>query len=353
MLDLEELKKGQVRYDFSQEEIDAIYRLPVTTLIHIAQTVHHQHFAADQIQLSTLLSIKTGGCKENCAYCPQSAHYQTNIEAQGLLDVKHIIEEAQRAKANGSSRFCMGAAWRSPPKKGPQFDRVLEAVREVRSLGLEVCTTLGMLDEEQAEQLKEAGVYAYNHNLDTSPEYYTDIISTRTYQERLATLKNVRKAGMTVCCGGIVGMGEGQHDRIGLLKELSSLNPHPESVPVNLLVRVEGTPLSQEEDLDPIELIRTIATACIIMPKSRVRLSAGRTQMSDELQTLCFLAGASSIFTGEKLLTTPNPGEDRDHQLLKRLGLKPVPSTGSQQEQTTPITDELPRCATVQHSPSL
>lgn len=335
MLDLEELKKGQVRYDFSLDEIDEIYRLPITTLIHIAQTVHHQHFEADQIQLSTLLSIKTGGCKENCAYCPQSAHYQTNIEAHGLLDVKQIVEEAQKAKANGSSRFCMGAAWRSPPKKGPQFDRILDAVREVRKLGLEVCTTLGMLDEEQAMQLKEAGVYAYNHNLDTSPEYYSDIISTRNYQDRLDTLQNVRKAGMTVCCGGIVGMGESRKDRIGLLKELSSLDPHPESVPVNLLVRVEGTPLSQEQDLDPIELIRTIATACIIMPKSRVRLSAGRTQMSDELQTLCFLAGASSIFTGEKLLTTPNPGEDRDHMLLGRLGLKPVTSKQSPGEQAS------------------
>jgi len=353
MLDLEKLKDGQARHDFSRDEIDAIYRLPITTLIHIAQTVHHQHFAADQIQLSTLLSIKTGGCKENCAYCPQSAHYQTNIEAQGLLDVKHIIEEAQRAKDNGSSRFCMGAAWRSPPKKGQQFDRVLDAVREVRKIGLEVCTTLGMLDEEQATQLKEAGVYAYNHNLDTSPEYYTDIISTRTYQERLTTLQNVRKAGMTVCCGGIVGMGEGRHDRIGLLKELSSLNPHPESVPVNLLVRVEGTPLSQEEDLDPIELIRTIATACIIMPASRVRLSAGRTQMSDELQTLCFLAGASSIFTGDKLLTTPNPGEDRDHRLLSRLGLKPLNSSQNSEAQQVLSMKESRACASTSLSQPL
>ncbi|SMF33577.1 biotin synthase BioB [Pseudobacteriovorax antillogorgiicola] len=332
MLDTQELSKGLPRYDFSREEIRAIYQLPFPQLIHLAQTVHQKHFRPDEVQISTLLSIKTGGCKENCAYCPQSAHYQTGVDAHGLLDVEQIRGAAQRAKDSGSSRFCMGAAWRSPPKKGPQFERVLEAVKEVRSMGLEVCTTLGMLDEEQADQLAEAGVYAYNHNLDTSPEFYGDIISTRTYQDRLNTLDNVRKAGMTVCCGGIVGMGETVDDRIGLLHQLSSLNPHPESVPVNLLVKVEGTPLAEEGDIDTFEMVRTIATACIIMPESRVRLSAGRTQMSDEAQALCFVAGASSIFSGDKLLTTPNPGDDRDQSLLQRLGMRPKPTAVAEEE---------------------
>jgi biotin synthase len=324
MLNLEQLKQGEPCYDFSEQTIEAIYNLPLTTLIHVAQTVHHRHFSGDEVQMSTLLSIKTGGCRENCAYCPQSAHYQTDIKAHGMLTRDEIIEQAKRAKASGSSRFCMGAAWRSPPKKGDQFEQVLDAVREVRNLGMEVCTTLGMLDAEQAQQLHDAGVYAYNHNLDTSPEYYGDIISTRTYKDRLDTLQHVRDAGMTVCCGGIVGMGESLGDRIGLLKQLNHLAPHPESVPINLLVKVEGTPLSEQDDLDILDLVRTIATACIIMPKSRIRLSAGRTQMSDEAQTLCFLAGASSIFTGEKLLTTPNPGKNHDLMLLAKLGLKPV-----------------------------
>ncbi len=326
MLHIEQWALGNVRHDSSIDEISALYELPLTVLVHLAQSVHQKYHAADMIQMSTLLSIKTGGCKENCAYCPQSAHYQTSVNAEGLLSLNQIVEAAQEARDNGSSRFCMGAAWRSPPKKGKQFDQVLEAVRAVRGLGLEVCTTLGMLDEEQAMALREAGVYAYNHNLDTSPDYYGDIISTRTYQDRLDTLKNVRKAGMTVCCGGIVGMGEDRGDRVGLLQELHKLDPHPESVPVNLLVRVAGTPLADEADLDVFELVRTIACARILMPRSRVRLSAGRTQMSDEAQALCFLAGASSIFTGEKLLTTPNPGEDRDRSLLRRMGLKPLPS---------------------------
>ncbi|MES2745560.1 MAG: biotin synthase BioB, partial [Bdellovibrionota bacterium] len=237
-------------------------------------------------------------------------------------------------KANGSSRFCMGAAWRSPPKNSKAFRQVLEAVTAVRELGLEVCTTLGMVDDEQAQDLADAGVYAYNHNLDTSAEYYADIITTRTYQDRLDTLQSVRKAGMTVCCGGIVGMGEEKSDRVGLLKQLSSLAPHPESVPINLLVKVEGTPLQDEKEIDIFDMVRTIATACIIMPQSRVRLSAGRTQMSDEAQALCFLAGASSIFTGDKLLTTPNPGEDKDHQLFARLGLKPLPVQEPVQRET-------------------
>lgn len=324
MLNLKELGQGISRFDWSRSEIEEIYRLPITQLIHLAQEVHQKHFDPSEVQVSTLLSIKTGGCKENCAYCPQSAHYSTDVDAHGLLDIEVIKSNAAQAKANGSSRFCMGAAWRSPPKKGPQFDRVLEAVREVKSMGLEVCTTLGMLDLEQAEQLAEAGVYAYNHNLDTSPEFYGDIISTRTYQDRLNTLANVRTAGMTVCCGGIVGMGETAGDRIGLLNQLSNMSPHPESVPVNLLVKVEGTPLSDSDDIDIFEMIRMIATACIVMPKSRIRLSAGRKQMSDEAQALCFVAGASSIFSGDKLLTTPNPGEDHDHSLFARLGLKPA-----------------------------
>lgn len=324
MLNLEQLALGKPRYDFTREEILAIYDLPVTTLVYLAQSVHRRYYAPDEIQMSTLLSIKTGGCKENCGYCPQSAHHSTGVESHALLAVDEIVAAARQAKDNGSSRFCMGAAWRNPPKKSKQFDQVLEAVREVRKLGMEVCTTLGMLDEEQAVELADAGVHAYNHNLDTSPEYYGDVISTRVYDDRLNTLKNVRKAGMTVCCGGIVGMGESKLDRIGLLEQLNHLAPHPESVPVNLLVKVEGTPLAHEQDLDVFDLVRTIATACIVMPTSRIRLSAGRTQMSDEAQAMCFMAGASSIFTGDKLLTTPNPGEDKDRELFRRLGLKPV-----------------------------
>jgi len=334
MLNLDQLASGNVRYDYTREQIQAIYDLPITRLIFLAQSVHQKYFAADEIQMSTLLSIKTGGCKENCSYCPQSAHYSTGVDAQGLLSVETIVNAAKAAKANGSSRFCMGAAWRSPPKKGKQFDQVLEAVTAVRALGLEVCTTLGMVDEGQAVALKEAGVHAYNHNLDTSPEYYEDIITTRVYQDRLDTLKAVRKAGMTVCCGGIVGMGEETSDRIGLLEQLHQLAPHPESVPINLLVKVEGTPLQDEAEIDIFDMVRTIATACIIMPASRIRLSAGRTQMSDEAQAMCFLAGASSIFTGDKLLTTPNPGDDADQKLFARLGLKPLPVSEPKERET-------------------
>lgn len=313
-----------MRHDYTRDEIAALFRLPFPRLLRLAQETHETSWPDDEIQLCTLLSIKTGGCKEDCGYCPQSAHHKAQVDAHGLLDLATIKAAATAAKTGGSTRFCMGAAWRSPPTKGPQFERVLEAVREVHALGLEVCTTLGMLDEEQAQQLAEAGVHAYNHNLDTSPEFYAKVITTRTYEDRLQTLKNVRKAGMTVCCGGIVGMGEGRADRIGLLQQLASLDPHPESVPVNLLVRVEGTPLDGEADFDVFELVRTIAVARILMPKSRVRLSAGRTEMSDEAQALCFLAGANSIFTGEKLLTTPNPGSSHDHVLLERLGMRPV-----------------------------
>lgn len=314
--------KAVVRYDYARTEITALFALPFPRLLRMAQNVHAAQWPDDEVQMATLLSIKTGGCKENCGYCPQSAHHSAAVESHPLLDVETIKAAALAAKAGGSTRFCMGAAWRSPPTKGDQFNRVLEAVREVSALGLEVCTTLGMLTEAQATALKEAGVHAYNHNLDTSPEYYPDIISTRTYEDRLNTLKNVRKAGMTVCCGGIVGMGETREDRVGLLEQLASLNPHPESVPVNLLVKVDGTPMESVDDLDIFEMIRTVAIARILMPNSRVRLSAGRTSMSDEAQALCFMAGANSIFTGEKLLTTPNPGVDHDQTLLHRLGMK-------------------------------
>src|SRR5436305_9573721 len=270
-----------------------------------------------------LLSIKTGGCPEDCAYCPQSAHYQTGVERQQLLEVDEVMIAARSAKADGATRFCMGAAWRQAPQ-GKEFESVLASVRAVAALGMEVCCTLGMLTEMQAQQLKEAGLTAYNHNLDTSPEFYSSIITTRVYDDRLKTLAAVRKAGITVCCGGVLGMGEREADRIGLLQQLATLNPHPESVPINMLVRVAGTPLANMPELDPLEMVRAIATARILMPASRVRLAAGRKQLSPEAVTLCFLAGANSIFVGEKLLTTPNPGPDEDEQLLQSLGLKPL-----------------------------
>ena len=333
--DLNPTKLSESRYDWELEEISHIFHWPVTRLIRIAQNIQAQSFKDDEIQLCSLLSIKTGGCKEDCAYCPQSAHYKTEVKAERLLDIETIKKAAAQAKANGSTRFCMGAAWTSPPEKGTQFDNVLEAVRTVKGMGLEVCTTLGMLTPQQAIKLKEAGVHAYNHNIDTSPEYYEKIITTRTYQDRLETLRNVRDAGMTICCGGIVGMGETRQDRVGMLAQLANLKPHPESVPINLLVKVDGTPLSVEGNLDIIEMVRTIATARILMPKSRIRLSAGREQMSDEAQTLCFLAGASSIFTGDRLLTTKNPGDDKDAQLLGRLGLKPCVETPEDRQPKT------------------
>ncbi len=331
-MNLNELLKAEPRYDLTREDLRTIYELPIPRLLWLAQSIHRQNFADDEIQFCTLLSIKTGGCKEDCSYCPQSAHYRTDVDSHALLDVEAIKLAAKAAKDNGSTRFCMGAAWRSPPKKGSQFDSVLEAVREVKQLGLEVCTTLGMLDKEQASQLKEAGVYAYNHNLDTSPEYYPKVITTRSYDDRINTLAHVREAGMTICCGGIVGMGEQKDDRLGLLEQLNHFEPHPESVPINLLLKVKGTPFENLTELDPIELVRTIATARIAMPRSRVRLSAGRTEMSDETQAMCFSAGANSIFTGEKLLTTENPGMDNDSILLKKLGMIPTPAEASNTE---------------------
>jgi biotin synthase len=311
----------QVRHDWTRQEIRRIFELPLPELIFQAQLVHRKLHQPEEVQLCRLLSIKTGACPEDCAYCPQSAHYDTGVARQELMNPGDVLEAAQRAKAEGATRFCMGAAWRQVPQ-GREFERVLEMVRGVSALDLEVCCTLGMLTEEQALRLKEAGLTAYNHNLDTSPEFYGNIISTRVYEDRLQTIAHVRHAGITVCCGGILGMGESEEDRIGLLEQLSSLDPHPESVPINMLVRAEGTPLEDASELDSLVMVRTIATARILMPASRVRLAAGRQQMSQEAVTLCFLAGANSIFTGEKLLTTPNPAADEDERLLKNLGMR-------------------------------
>src|SRR5271154_1494892 len=315
----------ELRHDWKRGEVAEIYRTALPDLLFRAQTVHRQFHDPDRIQTCQLISIKTGGCPEDCGYCPQSAHYDADVERQGLLDALHVIGVAREAAERGVTRFCMGAAWRQAPE-GAEFERVLEMVRGVSALGMEVCCTLGMLSEGQAARLKEAGLSAYNHNLDTSPEFYGSIISTRVYDDRLRTLAAVRKAGITVCCGGILGMGERESDRIGLLHQLATLQPHPESVPINMLVRVEGTPLASMPALDPLEMVRAIATARILMPASRVRLAAGRKQLSAEAVTLCFLAGANSIFVGEKLLTTPNPAADEDELLLQRLGLRPLES---------------------------
>ncbi|MCO6510287.1 MAG: biotin synthase BioB [Aridibacter famidurans] len=312
---------ASIRHDWTIEEIASIHDLPFPELIFRAQTVHREFHKADEIQGCQLLSIKTGGCPEDCAYCPQSAHYKTEVERERLLDVGKTLESARNAKASGATRFCMGAAWRDVPD-GEQFDQVIEMVKGVRELGLEACCTLGMLREDQAQKLAEAGLTAYNHNLDTSPEFYGDIITTRTYDERLKTLENVRKAGVTVCSGGIIGMGESPADRFRLLQQLSNQDPHPESVPINQLVKVKGTPLQDKEDLDLFDFVRMIAAARILMPRSMVRLSAGRLDLSDEGQALCFIAGANSIFMGEKLLTTPNPEADRDRELLGKLRMR-------------------------------
>ena len=312
-----------LRFDWTKSEVQSIYRTPLPDLLFRAQTIHRQFHSPDRVQTCQLISIKTGGCPEDCAYCPQSAHYDADVERQGLLDPERVISVARDAAGRGVTRFCMGAAWREAPN-GREFDKVLEMVRGVSSLGMEVCCTLGMLTESQAARLKDAGLTAYNHNLDTSPEFYGSIITTRVYNERLRTLAAVRKAGITVCCGGILGMGEKDTDRVGLLHQLVTLEPHPESVPINMLVRVEGTPLANLPALDPLEMVRAIATARILMPASRVRLAAGRKQLSPEGVTLCFLAGANSIFVGEKLLTTPNPGADEDEMLLQSLGMKPL-----------------------------
>jgi biotin synthase len=311
-----------VRSDWTRDEIGAVYDLAFPELIYRAQTVHRRFHDPLRVQKCTLLSIKTGGCPEDCAYCPQSARFQTEVDAEPLLDVDTVLEAARDAKDNGSTRFCMGAAWREV-REGEDFEAVLTMVKGVRDLGMEACVTLGMLEPDQARRLAEAGLTAYNHNLDSGPEFYKKIISTRTYDDRLRTLDCVREAGITVCCGGIVGMGEEKKDRFDLLRVLSNFDPHPESVPINALVRVEGTPLADQECMPALDMARMVATARIVMPKARVRLSAGRTEMSAEAQALCFLAGANSIFAGEKLLTTPNPGEDSDTALLEALGMTP------------------------------
>ena len=309
------------RHDWTLEEIEAIYTTPLLELIFQAQLVHREHHRPDEVQGCMLLSIKTGGCPEDCAYCPQSAHYPTGLAREELLSVGETLAAARSARDNGATRFCMGAAWRDVPQDA-RFERVLEMVRGVRALGMEACCTLGMLTGEQAEALAQAGLTAYNHNLDTSPEFYGEIIHTRTYRERLDTLGRVRRAGITVCSGGIIGMGEDRAARCGLLQQLSLLDPHPESVPVNMLVRVAGTPLADQPPADPFELVRTIATARILMPLAKVRLSAGRLSLSEEAQALCFLAGANSVFLGDKLLTTPNPAQDADTRLFERLGMR-------------------------------
>ncbi len=318
-----EFRDGAVRQDWTRDELRELFALPFPELMQRAQAVHRMHFDPNAVQISTLLSIKTGGCPEDCGYCPQSAHHQTGLTASKLMDVDAVLADAHAARARGATRFCMGAAWRSP--KDRDLDEVCRMVEGVKALGLESCVTLGMLTAAQASRLKGAGLDYYNHNLDTSPEYYGEIISTRTYKDRLDTLEEVRSAGINVCCGGIVGMGEAREDRVGMIQALATLAPHPESVPINMLVQVEGTPVSHGQALDGIEFVRTVAVARLSMPKSMVRLSAGREQMSVETQALCFLAGANSIFCGPKLLTTPNPSEDKDRRLFEQLGLHPMP----------------------------
>ncbi len=303
----------------SVEEVEALFRLPFADLLYRAQQVHREHFDPNQVQLSTLLSIKTGGCSEDCGYCPQSAFHSTGVENHRMLQLDEVVRAARAAQEAGADRFCMGAAWREPSEEDMQS--VVEMVKAVRGLGMETCATLGMLNDEQTLMLKNAGLDYYNHNLDTSPEFYGHIISTRDYQDRLDTLERVRRAGMHVCSGGIVGMGESVAQRAGLIAQLANLDPYPESVPINNLVKVEGTPLAEEEDLDPLDFVRTIAVARIAMPEARVRLSAGRQQMSDAVQALCFLAGANSIFYGDQLLTTGNPEVERDRALLDKLGM--------------------------------
>jgi biotin synthase len=310
-----------LRHDWTISEIAAIYRSPLPDLIFRAQQIHREHHRADEVQGCMLLSIKTGGCPEDCAYCPQSAHYKTDVTRTDLVSLDELTDAATRAREQGATRFCMGAAWRDVPDGRP-FEQVLAMVRVVRGLGMEACCTLGMLNQTQADALAAAGLTAYNHNLDTSPEFYGSIITTRTYDDRLQTLKRVRQAGITVCCGGIIGMGEDRDVRYRLLQQLASLDPHPESVPVNLLVRVDGTPLADRAPEDPLELVRTIAAARILMPASFVRLSAGRMSLTDEAQALCFLAGANSVFLGDRLLTTPNPGATHDEQLFDKLGMR-------------------------------
>ena len=311
-----------IRHDWTVEEVEALYALPFADLMFRAQTAHRQNFDPNAVQVSTLLSIKTGGCAEDCGYCPQSVHHESAVKAEPIMPLDQVLENAAQAKETGASRFCMGAAWRN--LKDRDLERVVDMVTGVKDMGLETCVTLGMLEDHQAKRLKEAGLDYYNHNLDTSPEFYGDVISTRTYQDRLDTLSYVRDADINVCSGGIVGMGENDEDRAGMLVGLANMPSHPQSVPINLLVKVEGTPLAENDDIDPLEFVRTIAVARLMMPKSFVRLSAGRESMSDELQAMCFLAGANSMFYGDKLLTTSNPGTDHDQKLFSRLGINTV-----------------------------
>lgn len=312
----------QIRNDWTREEISEIYNTPLLELIYKAATVHKEYQATGEVQVCTLLSIKTGGCPEDCSYCPQAARYHTDVKVHALLQKEEVLTAAEKAKNAGSTRFCMGAAWREV-RDNRDFDRVLEMVKGVNELGMEVCCTMGMLSESQAEKLRDAGLYAYNHNVDTSEEHYADVITTRTYGDRLKTLGNVRKAGISVCSGGIIGLGEKHEDRIGMLHTLSTLPAHPGSVPINALVRIKGTPLEDNPKVDIWDMVKMIATARIIMPKAMVRLSAGRSEMSISEQAMCFMAGANSIFSGEKLLTTPNPDFNEDHAMFDLLGLKP------------------------------
>lgn len=310
-----------IRHDWNSREVMDLFQLPFMDLLFKAQCIHRENFDPNEVQVSTLLSIKTGSCPEDCAYCPQSAHYNTGLEKEKMMEVERVLSDARQAKEKGATRFCMGAAWKNPNKR--DFPYVLEMVKGVKNMGLETCVTLGSLSPEQAQELSEAGLDYYNHNLDTSRDHYEKIITTRTYQDRLDTLSHVRDANIKVCCGGIMGMGEAEHDRAMLLRELANMDVHPESVPINLLIRIKGTPLENAEAVDPIDFVRTIAVARILMPESHVRLSAGRENMSDEMQALCFFAGANSIFYGEKLLTAANPETEADSQLFEKLGLKP------------------------------
>lgn len=330
---------AEIRHDWTRSEILSLFKLPFMDLIYQAQTVHRTHFDPNEVQVSTLCSIKTGACPEDCAYCPQSARYDTGLDKQKLMQVAAVVKEAKAAKEAGATRFCMGAAWRSPKNKDLPY--VTDMVRQVKAMGLETCMTLGMLKEDQAQALAEAGLDYYNHNLDTSEEFYGEIITTRTFQDRLDTIERVRAAGMKVCAGGIVGMGEQETDRAGLLQQLANLSTHPESVPINMLVKVAGTPLADNPDLDPFEFVRTIAVARIMMPKSHVRLSAGREDMNEQMQALAFFAGANSIFYGEKLLTTPNPAANKDMQLFAKLGIKPETRESTvDDEQTAQVIEQ-------------
>lgn len=329
-----------IRTDWTRAEIAAIFHSPILDLIYRAATVHRQHHDPQEVQVCTLLSVKTGGCPEDCAYCPQAARYHTDVKVEKLMEVDEVLAAAEQAKTSGSTRFCMGAAWREV-RDNRDFDKVLAMVKGVNGMGMEVCCTLGMLTESQAQKLKEAGLYAYNHNLDTSEEFYGDIITTRTYTDRLETLEHARTVGISVCSGGIIGMGESEQDRIGMLHTLATLPQHPESVPVNALVPVAGTPLEDQPRVSVWDMVRMIATARITMPKAMVRLSAGRVRMNTEEQALCFLAGANSIFAGDKLLTTPNPGEDADAQLFQTLNIRPRPSF-KQAGQPAVMVEQIP-----------